>query len=156
MIVSDALSDPWDDEYGIGFGLELVIEATERVPVVIGSWLLAAIHDASLTVAGHGGVRKIIDERGPLSIELGGRAFAPSLRNEHGRVGVLLGVPDDTVPPWLTLPEGRARLVTVTLLTLVELRYVVEFGEKARIEIARRLATSPTGFRSDPDRPSLV
>lgn len=156
MIVSDALSDPWDDEYGIGFGLELVVEATERVPIVVGSWLLAAIHDASLTAAGHGGVRKLVDEMGPVSIELDGRAFAPHLRNDHGRVGVLLGVPDDDVPSWLTLPEGRARLVPITLLTVAELRHVVEHRATGRIEIARRLAASPTGFRSHPDRPSVV
>jgi hypothetical protein len=156
MLVSDALSDPWDDEYGIGFGLELVIEATERVPVVIGSWLLAAIHDASLTVAGHGGVRKLIDELGPVSIELDGRAFPTHLRNEHGRVGVLLGVPDESVPAWITLPEGRARFVAITLLTLAELRFVVEHKAQGRTELARRIAASPTGFRSHPDRTSVV
>lgn len=156
MIVSDALSDPWDDEYGIGFGLELVVEATCRVPVVIGSWLLAAVHDASFTVAGHGGVRKLIDDLGPVSIELDGRAFPSHLRNEHGRVGVLLGVPDESVPGWLTLPEGRARFVAITLLTLAELRFVVEHKALGRTELARRLAASPTGFRSHPDRTSVV
>lgn len=90
-IASDALSDPWSDEYGTGFGLDFWIEADERMPVVIGSWLMAAIHDVCFTASGHAGVRKMIDELGPISIEIAGRPFPTEMRNEHSRVGVLLG-----------------------------------------------------------------
>ncbi|MBL8943140.1 MAG: hypothetical protein JNK45_08345 [Myxococcales bacterium] len=154
-IASDALSDPWDDEFGVGFGLEFWIEADVPVPVAIGSWLMAAIHDVSYTAAGHGGVRRMLDELGTISIEIAGRPFPPALRNEHGRVGVLLGVPCD-LPTWLTLPEGRARLVPITLLTASELAHVVAHGDAGRIEVARRLAAAATGMRSDPGRVGVV
>lgn len=155
-IASDALSDPWDDEYGIGFGLELWIESDGPVPVPIGSWLLAAVQEVSYTCAGHGGVRKLIDELGVISIEVAGRAFPAELHNQHGRVGVLMNVPTNDVPSWMTLPEGRARLVPLTVLTKRELDFVVERGEAGRIELARALAASPTGFRSKLDRDSVV
>jgi hypothetical protein len=154
-IASDALSDPWADEYGIGFGLDFWIEADERMPVVIGSWLMAAIHDVCFTASGHAGVRKLVDELGPISIEIAGRPFPAEMRNEHGRVGVLLGVPSD-LPQWMTLPEGRARLVPITVLTRAELDHVVKQKDAGRIEVARRLAASPSGMRSSLTRPSVV
>lgn len=154
-IASDALSDPWDDEFGVGFGLEFWIEADEPIAVVAGSWLLAAITDVSYTAAGHGGVRNLIDELGTLSIEIGGRVFPPALRNEHGRVGVLLGVPSD-LPQWLTMPEGRARLVPITVLTAAELAHIVARGDAGRVQIARKLAAAPAGMRSSLTRPSVV
>lgn len=155
-IASDALSDPWDDEYGIGFGLELWIETDTTLGVVIGSWMLAAIQEVSYTCAGHGGVRQLMDELHTISVEISGRAFPPELHNEHGRVGVLLGTPADDVPQWITMPEGRTRLVPLTVLTLPELQYVVKNGEHGRNELARALAASPLGFRSRLDRDSVL
>ncbi len=154
-IASDALSDPWIDEYGIGFGLEFWIEADLEIPVVAGSWLLGAIQEVCSTAAGHARVRTLMDDLGTISIEIAGRQFPPALRNEHGRVGVLLGVPS-TLPQWLTLPEGRARLVPITVLTTAELAHVVTHGDAGRVELARRLAASPSGIGSNPLRPSVI
>lgn len=154
-IASDALSDPWDDEFGIGFGLEFWIETDSKIPIVIGSWAMAAIHDVCFTASGHAGVRKLLDDLGPISIEIAGRPFPAELRNEHGRVGVLLGVPSE-LPEWITLPEGRARLVPITVLTHAELEHVVKRKGAGRVEVARLLAASPMGIRSSLARPSVV
>jgi hypothetical protein len=155
-IASDALSDPWDTERGIGFGLELWIETDAAIGVVIGSWLLAAVQEVSYTCAGHGGVRKLVDELGTISVEISGVAFPPELHNQHGRVGVLLGVPTDDVPGWITLPEGRARLVPLTVLTRAELDHITVRGVDGRNEVARALAASAGGFRSRLDRASAI
>lgn len=154
-IASDALSDPWEDEFGIGFGLEFWIETDAKLPIVIGSWAMAAIHDVCFTASGHAGVRKLLDDLGPISIEIAGRPFPAELRNEHGRVGVLLGVPSD-LPEWITLPEGRARLVPITVLTRAELEHVVKHKDAGRTEVARLLAASPMGMRSSLARKSVV
>lgn len=148
MIVSDGLADPWDDERGVGLGLELWIGSTEPLPLAVGSWALAAIQAVSITVATHGTVRTMIDTLGPLSIEIDGRAFAPQLRAPNGRVGLLLGVDDDAVPRWLTLPEGRARMVAITTLRPDELDAVTRGGQPERDALARRLAARPHGAYS--------
>ncbi|MBC8071650.1 MAG: hypothetical protein IAG13_25215, partial [Deltaproteobacteria bacterium] len=122
----------------------------------IGSWLLSAVQEVSYTCAGHGGVRKLIDEMGTVSVEVSGRAFPPHLHNQHGRVGVLLGVPTAVVPGWITLPEGRARLVPLTVLTKPELDHIAAHGVQGRITVARALIASPRGFLSSLDRPSVV
>ncbi|MBK8234105.1 MAG: hypothetical protein IPK74_00980 [Deltaproteobacteria bacterium] len=145
ILVSDGLSDPWDDEHGVGLGLELWIGSTSPLPLVIGSWAEAAIQAVSVTVASHGTVRTMIDTLGPLSIEIDGRAFAPAARTASGRVGLLLGADDDTVPRWLTLPEGRARMVAITTLRSEELDAVTRGGQPARDALARRIAARPQG-----------
>lgn len=155
-IASDSLSDPWDDEFGIGFGLELWIETDARMGVVVGSWLAAAIEEASYTVAGHGGVRTMLDDLGTVAIEISGRAFPADARAPSGRVGILLGVPTDAVPGWITLPEGRARLVTMTVLTPGELAHITAVGVAGRTELARALEARDLGFLSRLDRDDAV
>ncbi len=151
-IASDSLSDPWDDEFGIGFGLELWIETDAQLGVIVGSWLASAMEEASYTVVGHGGVRTLLDEVGTVTLEVSGRAFPPHARAASGRVGLLLGVPTDAIPPWFTLPEGRARLAAMTVLTPRELAYVTTTGVTGRTELARYLASSNGGFLSRLDR----
>lgn len=155
-IASDALSDPWPDERGPGWGLELFMQTDEALPIVVGSWLADAIEQLSHIAAAHGSVRPMLDQHGPIVVEIDGRALPAELRNARGRAGLLLGAASDELPPWFTLPEGRARLVAAVLLTRSELEHLTGAGQPGRDELARRVSISPTGLRSRRDRPSLL
>jgi hypothetical protein len=109
LIVSDGLSDPFDDlqsEANVnGFGLEFYIEtpAGEIGPSaaeIKASWQFQLLFTVCSLAAGHGGIRHIIDDMQLLSTEAEG--VAESIPSEHrqmhvngsGRVGALLGLND--------------------------------------------------------------
>lgn len=107
MIVSDGLSDPFDDlqaEANVsGFGLEFFIEtpASEvgSSPSELKlSWQFQLLYTVCSLAAGHGGIRSIIDDMELLSTEAEGVAEVvppdarPALVNKASRVGALLGL----------------------------------------------------------------
>ncbi len=109
MIVSDGLSDPFDDlqaEANVsGFGLEFFIETpTAEVgssPSELKlSWQFQLLYTVCSLAAGHGGIRSIIDDMQLLSTEAEGVAevVPPDARealvNKAARVGALLGLTD--------------------------------------------------------------
>ena len=166
ILASDGLSDPWEDGEGegeAGYRLELFMEGPgdllpEGAPLteLAGTWLFSAVAEISNTVANHGGVRDLLEELGSVSVEVDGDRFPASLRNEEGRVGVLLGVATKDLPDRIDYADDDARLVALTVLTPDELETIVEKGAQARTAIAKALAASPTGHRSVLDRSSVI
>jgi hypothetical protein len=168
LIASDGLSDPWEDPEGPanGYGLEVYMETSdELMPAGLNSdealgqakstWLFAAVHEVSQTVAGHGAVRPLLEQLGTISVEVSGADFPEELRNEHGRVGVLLGVPAADVATTVDLAEGDLRLLPITLLTVRELDHIVTGGEEGRASVASKLAAA-TGHVSSTSRASVI
>jgi hypothetical protein len=163
ILASDALSDPWEEKKGAGYELEVFMEGPgnllpEGAPLttLAGTWLYSAVAEISNTVARHGGVRGLLDELGAISVEVDGGEFPKRLHSQHGRVGVLLGVPARGLPDRIQYSKGEdARLVAITLLTPDELEWIVDEGESARAAIVKALAESPTGHQSILDRPSV-
>lgn len=109
LIISDGLSDPFDDLQSDanvnGFGLEFYIEtpAAEVGPTpaeLKASWQFQLLFTVCSLAAGHGGIRHIIDDMELLSTEAEGVAdsIPPEARGVHvnraGRVGALLGLTD--------------------------------------------------------------
>ncbi len=107
LIVSDGLSDPFDDlqmESNInGYGLEFFIEtpATEVGPdpsELKSSWQFQLLYTVCSLAAGHGGIRSIIDDMQLLSTEAEGvgdaipQDYKTAVVNRAGRVGALLGL----------------------------------------------------------------
>ncbi|MGN6106212.1 MAG: hypothetical protein ACTHU0_13980 [Kofleriaceae bacterium] len=164
VLISDGLSDPWEEEEGAGFGLEVYVEVDAAelpgeasLTDVARSWLFAAVSEISNVIAGHGGVRALIEELGTVSVEVSGERFPEALRNEHGRVGVLLGVPARDLPQRVDYAGGGdAMLVAITVLALPELERIVAEGDEARREIAEHLASQEHGHRSRLDRAPVV
>jgi hypothetical protein len=163
ILASDALSDPWEEDEGAGHRLEVFMEgpgdllpAGAPLTALAGTWLFSAVAEIANTVAGHGGVRDLLDELGALSVEVSGDRFPASLRNEEGRVGVLLGASARGLPDRIVYDDDEARLVALTVLTPDELATILAGGAKARSAIAEALAASPTGHRSVLDRASVL
>ena len=111
VLVSDGLSDPFDDlaedanvnGYGIEFFIETPInELGLDVHEIKSSWQYQLLFTVCSMAAGHGGIRHMIDYMDILSTEAEGVADAiPSeYRNEHvnpeDRVGALLGLLDES------------------------------------------------------------
>lgn len=163
-LTSDALSDPWEDRPGAGYRMEVFAEgpaelwpAGVALTAIAGTWLFSVVSEISNVVAGHGGVRELLDELGAVSVEVEGDRFPAHLRNEHGRVGVLLGVPARDVPDRFRFPGGDdVRWVAITVLTREELDRVVKGGDAARVALTAALAASPAGHVSDLSRPSVA
>lgn len=159
VLVSDGLSDPWTDRAGAGYGLEVYVEAPDDVlPADAGlaqlalGWVSAAVIEVSNVIANHGGVRALLDELGSVSIEIAGDRFPPALRNDHGRVGVLLGVATDRI----SYEDGDALLVSATVMTRDELAHVVDHGDDGRRTIAAALGDRDAGHVSRLARASVV
>lgn len=107
MIVSDGLSDPFDDlqpDANVnGYGLEFYIitpasEIGTTMSEITSSWQFQLLHTVCSLAAGHGGIRHIIDDLGLLSTEAEGvsdripQTFKSKLVNKALRVGALLGL----------------------------------------------------------------
>ena len=163
-LASDGLSDPWETGAGAGYALEVFMETTEPVladgaPLtdLAKTWLFSAVAEISNLIADHGGVRPLLEEFGSVSVEIDGSRFPPALRNEEGRVGVLLGAVAQGVPDRIVYPEGNdARLLAITVLTRDELEHIVTGGDPARKELVGWLSGAPTGHVSVLDRPSTL
>jgi hypothetical protein len=163
ILASDGLSNPWQDRPGPGHGLEVFMETREpllpedaELTVVASTWLFSAVAEISNVIAGHGGVRSLIEELGTVSVEIAGERFPADHRNEHSRVGVLLGVSTRGLPTAIHGPDGEVYLVPITLLTRAELKHIVEVGDKARAAIAQRLAESEDGHLAVLDRETVM
>ena len=163
-LASDGLSDPWESGPGPGYALEVFMETPERLlpegaPLtdLAKTWLFSAVSEISNLIADHGGVRPLLEKFGSVSVEIDGTRFPETLRNDEGRVGVLLGLGAPGVPEKIVYPSGGdARLLPITVLTREELDHIVEGGDAARAELVGWLATSRTGHLSVLDRPSAV
>ncbi|MBX7077534.1 MAG: hypothetical protein K1X88_00020 [Nannocystaceae bacterium] len=162
LLASDGLADPFDDGPTDvnGCGLEFYAITRDPLERVAGSWLWDVVWQMSNFAAGHGGIRSLLDELGVLSTELYDVGIpaehAARFVNEHGRVGVLLGVADPHVPALVAGPRSSIRLVAVTLLTLDELALAASGGGAGRARLAGLLAAQPDPTHSSLQRRSVL
>lgn len=166
ILASDGLSDPYNDfdenpenQAYNGVGCEFYIECNEDLGTfdqIKSSWQFSVVYQAAQLAAGNPNIASIIEEHGYVSTELYHCTVPDSFKNEHDRVGVLLGLKSKQVPASLELSLETIRLVNVTLLTKEELDYITEKGGEARIEIAQKLEELPTAGKSFLERKSVV
>lgn len=176
ILATDGMADPFEilEGEGNGFGMELFLE-TSDVPAelagemghlgpIMKSWAFSLLKDAAEMVADAGGYVPLLDRYDVVSMEFTGAGGAPFLSGQvperfiskDDSIGVLVGGPDPDFPTRIDdTPLSPVRIVPVVLITAAELEYVREGGAAARRELAARLAASPSGHRSDLNRPSL-
>lgn len=159
IIVSDGLSDSFDEEQepGVGLGIEVLGETTDVVPVSPQqSWLFEVVYEVSQQAAHHGGFRELIDDLGVVSMEIKAPSGLASLATEEGRVGLLLGIPLPGMPHEWSLPGGFLKVVTVKVLHPSELAYAVEQGDAGRELLKQRFEADGTHHVSSLTRPPVV
>jgi len=161
LIASDGLSDPFEDGSRNGFGLEIFAVTDEPLERAAPSWLFDAVWQMSQFCAQHGGVADLLDELRLVTTELYGVKIpdehAPRFINDAGRVAVLLGMqPVGRLSFRIDGPLSPIRLVNLKLLTLPELAFVLQGGDGARAELARRFESQGSPLRSSLTRDSVV
>lgn len=166
ILSSDGLSDPYsdfdenpDNQAYNGVGCEFYIECMENLgdfDAIKSSWQFSVVYQAAQLAAGNPNIASIIEEHTYVSTELYHCTVPDSFLNEHGRVGVLLGLTSKQVPARLELSLETILLVNVMLLTTEELNYITEKGGEARIEIAKKLEALPNAGKSFLERKSVV
>ncbi|MDX1946278.1 MAG: hypothetical protein SFU86_12835 [Pirellulaceae bacterium] len=159
IIVSDGLSDPFDDEPepNVGFGIEILAETTDDIDAdVRSSWLFHLVYQVSQNAANHGGFRQAIEEYSVFTMEVYSEGLFDEHENEHGRVGLLLGLAAPQFPIEAELPGGNLRVIPVKLLTLPELRYVAEHKQKGREYLCSKFAADGSFHLSSLNRSSVV
>ena len=161
IIVSDGLSDPFDDAVGTnvnGFGMEFYVETPVSeisldITEIKSSWQFKLLSAVCNMAATHGGLRQIVDSLAVLSTEAEGVAEAinPEARNvfasPDNRVGALIGLSDDRshlpIPALIdNMPLSTVKLVNIKLIQLPELAMIVNRGAEGRAHLANLFAAN--------------
>ncbi|QDU29939.1 hypothetical protein ETAA8_50570 [Anatilimnocola aggregata] len=159
VIISDGLSDAFDDEIepSTGFGIEILAETADPLPHQLPrSWLFELVYAVSQQAAAHGGFRELIDELGLLSLEIQAPSQLRSVASPAGNVGILLGLTAPGRETTWHLPAGRAKVVTAKLLMPAELEYVAENFEEGRGKLQSLFTASGSYHLSSPQRASAI
>ncbi|SHM00617.1 suppressor of fused domain protein [Chitinophaga sp. CF418] len=163
IIASDGLSDPYEDmesnttnaPYN-GFGLEVYVLAEEITGRVNTTWEFQLAYQAAQLIADHGNVVALLDEMTYITTEFYNVDVPKEFVNAEGRVGAILGLPDEKIPATVQLTLEPVKMVNVKLLTLAELDYVVIHGEEGRMKLAALLIQQGSAALSSLNRPSVV
>jgi hypothetical protein len=163
VLSSDGLSDPYvgssmDERSGLGMEVFLEIVGAHACDfgAIKGLPEFALIEMVARNIAGHGGVRGLLDTHGLLSMALPmDSAFHDGWCDEDGQVGVLLGLNTPGIPDRLDLPFGSVRMVAVTPLRPIEARSAARSAAE-RAHLASCLTDRPTGHRFDRERASVL
>ena len=77
-------------------------------------------------------------------------------QNEHGMVGIMIGVEHPELPRKLRFPGGEVILASVQILTPDELTYVAEARAEGRQHLHAKLKAAGVHHFLTPGRPSLA
>lgn len=163
IIATDGLSDPYDDmetntdnaPYN-GFGLEVYVAADPIEGQVSSTWEFQLLYQAALLIADHGNIVGLLDEMTYITSEFYNVDAPEEFVNAEGRVGVIMGLPDDTMPGTLDLTLEPVKIVNVKLLTLAELEHVTKNGAAGRMQLAELLLKQGNATLSTLNRPSVI
>jgi hypothetical protein len=138
IIVTDGLSDPFDDqeEMNVGLGVEILVESNDIIQdPVQGSWLFKLIYDVSQQTADSESFRELRNDLGLFSMELYAEDEFGAALSTEGRVGVLFEMEAPDIPLEWEVPSGLVRIVTAKLLFPSELNLILSKGETGRSQL---------------------
>lgn len=146
IVVSNGLSDPFDDveEANSGFGIEIYAETKEPIEGSITESSLFKLVYATAQQAAHSGqMADFVRQYGVITMELyADDCGLHEYQNESGMVGVMIGVEHPDIPKKLDFPGGEVILATVQVLTPDELNYVAEARAEGRNNLHEKLKVS--------------
>lgn len=163
IIASDGLSDPYDDmetntsnaPYN-GFGLEVYVMGEPISGQVHTTWEFQLAYQAAQLMASHGNVVGLLDEMTYITTEFYDVDVPKEFVNADGRVGAILGLPDENIPATVQLTLEPVKMVNVKLLTLAELNHVTAYGEEGRMKLAELLIQQGNAALSTLKRHSMI
>jgi hypothetical protein len=160
IIASDGLSDPYrdydtnpDNQGYNGLGLEFYIETPDPISDDISelkfSWQFSLLAEMCDQAAHLGNLLKYLQKYKYISMELPNVNVPEKYLDEHGRCGVLLGLPAPHIQGTLPLSIETIQIVNIRLLKLAELKTVLEQGEPGRNALAEKfIQKGNPGFSS--------
>jgi hypothetical protein len=159
VVVSDGLSDPFEDEgIPLGFRLEVFAEGRNVSEPVHHTWLFDLAFQVSQLVAQNGRVHEGLQKYGSLSTVMPIVGVPQAMEGNGGKVGILLGLRAEGFPETIDLPDGPIRLVSVQLLWPSELAFIESAVDLAsgRDEIVSRLLNTANGHVCSFERPPVA
>jgi hypothetical protein len=159
ILVSDGLSDPFEDEgIPLGFRVEVCAEAPELFETPHHSWLFDMVFQISQLIANHGKVDELLQKYKTLSTVVSVGSVPAHFQNEKGQVGVIIGFPTDALPAGFDLEHGRVRLLVIKLLLPSELAYIESADdlEAGRNSLVAMLQGSPDAHLSSVTRAAVI
>lgn len=160
IVISNGLSDPFDDveEINSGFGIEIYAETKERIEGPISQSPLFKLVYATAQQAAHSGqMADFVRKYEVITMELyADDCGLYEFQNEKGMVGIIIGVEHPDIPKKFDFPGGEVILASVQVLTPEELNYVAEARAEGRKYLHEKLKASGIYHFLSPGRKSLV
>jgi hypothetical protein len=162
LIVSDGLSDPFDDDLTpLGFQVEVCVETGERFAdsaTAARSWQCDLVNQVGQLVASHGGVYEAIENYGTISSAFRIPSAPAHAKSADNMVGVLIGFPTRELPAEIEFPQGKVRLLVVKPLLPSELAHIESGDDRkaARDDLVARLLQQPRAHFATVDRQAVV
>ncbi|MEM9723633.1 MAG: hypothetical protein AAGA10_30505 [Bacteroidota bacterium] len=166
IIASDGLSDPYStfdsnpEVKGFnGLGCEFYLECDEKltdIGALSPTWQFNVLYQAAQFAAGNPNVLGMIQQHTWVSLELYDCKVPPEFVSPEERSGILIGLESAIVPKEVELSLEKIRLVNVKLLTLSELSYLQQNGNKGRQEVAQKILAQAKASRSFLSREPVV
>ncbi|MCP3037566.1 hypothetical protein K6X10_20445 [Xanthomonas euvesicatoria pv. allii] len=159
-VASNGLSDPFDDveEPNNGYRLEILAETKEKLTGdIAGSWLFKLVYALSQQAACSGQIADFIERHGVITMELFAQDCGlEDFQNEHGMVGVMIGVEHPELPKKIQFPAEDVFLAAVQILKPDELAYVAEKRAEGRNHLHSLMKSSGQYHFVSPGRGSLL
>ncbi|WP_277571532.1 hypothetical protein [Xanthomonas euvesicatoria] len=159
-MASNGLSDPFDDveEPNNGYRLEIVAETKDKLTGdIAGSWLFKLVYALSQQAACSGQIADFIERHGVITMELFAQDCGlEDFQNEHGMVGVMIGVEHPELPKKIQFPAEDVFLAAVQILKPDELAYVAEKRAEGRNHLHSLMKSSGQYHFVSPGRGSLL
>jgi hypothetical protein len=162
IIVSDGLSDPFDDDLTpLGFQVEVCMETEERFEdsaQAAHSWVFTLLNHVGQLVADNGRMHQAIEDYGTVSSVFRIPDAPAQLKSSGDHVGVLVGFPSQELPTEIAFPQGRVRLLVVKPLFPSEVAYIESGDDRktARNDLVARLLQQPRPHFATLDRPAAA
>jgi hypothetical protein len=161
IVATEGLSDPYEAAEAVpelasvsGTGMEIWLEADERIEDIPSSWAFAVVSAVSAHVAAHRLTRALLDEIGVVVVELFADechvdpARAADRITPRGTIGVLVGLRPQERPDVVPIPPTDVRYVNARLLLAEQVERSMKGGAKARELLATKLGQTPSGWVS--------
>ena len=160
IIISNGLSDPFDDyeEKNSGFEIEVMAETKQKIEDDISSsWLAKLVYRVSQEVAHNNQIKDFVEQYNVVTMEFFASDFGlEDYENEYGMIGVMFGIEHPERVKYYNFPGAKILIMTVKILTPDELDYAVEHRAEGRNKLHKLFKDTKQYHFNDLNRKSVL